>query len=316
MNSISRRHFLKLSGGSSLAFAGLGLLSSLPPAGAAEAFKRTGKPRLQLSMAAYSFRQFFKDSSHKRETETDLAKRIDLFDFIDYCADHGCAGAELTAYYFPKDANTDYFIRIKRHAFLRGVAISGTSVGNNFALPKGEQLDRQIADVKLWIDYAAVMGAPHIRVFAGAAKGISDAEARKMCIGAMEECCDYAGTKGIFLGLENHGGIVAEPEGLLEIVRTVKSPWIGINLDTGNFHTEDPYADLEKIAPYAVNVQLKVEIRRKDQKENEPSDLPRVVKIRRDANYQGFVALEYEAKADPWQAVPPVLKQMRELFAA
>ena len=316
MNSISRRRFLKLSGGSGLAFVGLGPLSSLHTAGAAEAFKRTGKPRLQLSMAAYSFRQYFKDSSHKRETETDPAKRIDLFDFIDYCAEHGCAGAELTAYYFPKDANTDFFIRIKRHAFLRGVAISGTSVGNNFALPKGEQLSKQIADVKQWIDYAAIMGAPHIRVFAGAAKDISDAEARTMCIGAMDECCDYAGTKGIFLGLENHGGIVAEPEGLLEIVRAVKSPWIGINLDTGNFHTEDPYADLAKIAPYAVNVQLKVEIKRLGQKENEPSDLPRVVKILRDANYQGFVALEYEAKADPWQAVPPVLKLMKELFAA
>ncbi len=314
MKSISRRRFLKLSGSSGLAVAGLGWLSATSPTGAAESFKRTGPPRLQLSMAAYSFRQYFKDSSHQREAETDLAKRIDLFDFIDYCAGHGCAGAELTAYYFPKDANTDFFIRIKRHAFLRGVAISGTSVGNNFALPKGDELSKQIADVKRWIDYAAVMGAPHIRVFAGAAKGISDAEARKMCIGAMEECCDYAGARDIFLGLENHGGIVAEPEGLLEIVRTVKSPWIGINLDTGNFHTEDPYADLAKIAPYAVNVQLKVELRRKGQKENEPSDLPRVVKILRDANYQGFVALEYEAKADPWTAVPPVLKQMKELF--
>ena len=316
MKSISRRRFLKLSGGSGLAFAELGWLSATNPARAAESFKRTGKPRLQLSMAAYSFRQYFKDSSHPREAETDLTRRIDLFDFIDYCAEHGCAGAELTAYYFPKAANTDFFIRIKRHAFLRGLAISGTSVGNNFALPKGDELNQQITDVKRWIDYAAVMGAPHIRVFAGAAKGISDAEARNMCIGALEECCDYAGAKGIFLGLENHGGIVAEPAGLLEIVRTVKSPWIGVNLDTGNFHTEDPYADLAKIAPYAVNVQLKVEIRRRGQKENEPSDLPRVVKILRDANYQGFVALEYEAKPDPWSAVPPVLKQMQELFAA
>ena len=316
MNSISRRHFLKLSGGSSLAFAGLGVLSSRHPAGATEPIKRTGQPRLKLGVVAYSFRQYFKDSSHKREFETDPAKRIDLFDFIDYCADHDCAGAELTGYYFPKDANTDYFIRIKRHAFLRGVAISGTSVGNNFALPKGGLLDKQVADVKRWIDYAALMGAPHIRVFAGAAKDISDAEARKMCIGALEECCDYAGTRGIFLGVENHGGIVAEPEGLLEIVRTVKSPWIGINLDTGNFHTEDPYADLEKIAPYAVNVHLKVEIRRQGQKENEASDLARVVKLLRAANYQGFVSLEYEAKADPWQAVPPVLKHVKELFAA
>ena len=152
MNAISRRHFLKLSGGAGLTCAGFGALSAIHPAMAAEAFKRTGKPRLQLSLAAYSFRQYFKNSSHPRETETDPARRIDLFDFIDYCADHGCAGAELTAYYFPKDANVDYFIRIKRHAFLRGVAVSGTSVGNNFALPKGADLDKQIADVKRWID--------------------------------------------------------------------------------------------------------------------------------------------------------------------
>ncbi|MBP9900690.1 MAG: sugar phosphate isomerase/epimerase family protein [Verrucomicrobiota bacterium] len=311
MHTLSRRHFLKLTGG-----AGLGLFAAAPSAIAAEPIKRTGKPRLQLSLAAYSFRQYFRASSHPRETETDPARRIDLFDFIDYCADHGCAGAELTAYYFPNDVTPEYFIRIKRHAFLRGVAVSGTSVGNNFALPKGEELNQQIAAVKRWIEYAAVMGAPHIRVFAGAAKGISDAEARKMCIGALEECCAYAGTKGIFLGLENHGGIVAEPEGLLEIVRAVNSPWIGINLDTGNFHTDDPYADLEKIAPYAVNVQFKVEVKRKGQPAGEPADLPRVVAMLRAANYQGFVALEYEAKPDPWSAIPPVLRQMKELFAA
>jgi len=40
------------------------------------------------------------------------------------------------------------------------------------------------------------------------------------------------------------------------------------------------------------------------------------VKILRDANYQGYVALEYESKEDPWTAVPRLLKQMKELFAA
>ena len=74
-----------------------------------------------------------------------------MFDFIDYCADHGCAGAELTSYYFPKDVTPTTFSSRSPHAFLRGVAISGTSVGNNFALPK-EPLDQQIADVKKWID--------------------------------------------------------------------------------------------------------------------------------------------------------------------
>jgi sugar phosphate isomerase/epimerase len=206
-------------------------------------------------------------------------------------------------------------IKLRRHAFLRGIAISGTAIGNDFTQPPGEKLNEQIKLAKMWVDRAAVLGAPHIRIFAGAGKGMSKEEAKKMCIGAIEECADYAGTKGIFLGLENHGGIVAEADDILDIVRAVKSPWLGINLDTGNFHTDDPYADLAKCAPFAVNVQLKADIQKRGQKQ-EPSDLPRLAKILREANYQGYVALEYESAEDPWKAVPVLLKKMKDLFAA
>lgn len=309
MNTLTRRDFLR---SSTVAAAGLGILA---PAAlrAVEPLQRAGSPRLLLSLAAYSFRQFFKDGN-KAVPPAD--KALDMFKFIDFCADQGCAGTELTSYYFPKELTPEYLVQVRRHAFLRGVAISGTAVGNNFALPAGEALSKQIADVKRWIDHAAILGAPHIRVFAGAAKGITDAEARKMCIASLEEVSDYAGKKGIFLGLENHGGIVAEADGLLEILRTVKSPWLGVNLDTGNFHTDDPYGDLAKCAPYAVNVQVKVEIKKRGQTVAEPSDYGRLVKILKDANYQGYVALEYEAAENPFAAVPPVLKKLKELFAA
>ena len=94
----------------------------------------------------------------------------------------------------------------------------------------------------------------------------------------------------------------------------MKSPWFGVNLDTGNFQTADPYADIERCAPYAVNVQVKSEIQKRGQKK-EPADLAQLMKILRGANYQGFVALEYEAAEDAWQAVPPLLKQLKELMS-
>jgi sugar phosphate isomerase/epimerase len=304
-----RRDFLK---SATVSMAALGLAGM--PVAAVEPFKRPGSPRLQLSLAAYSFRQFFKDASKANAPEPAADKRIDLFQFIDYCADHGCVGTELTSYYFPKDFDDAYLIRLRRHAFLRGVAVSGTAVGNTFTQPKGEKRDIELANVRKWVDHAAVLGAPHIRVFAGnLQKGSTAEEAKSLSIAALEECGEYAGRKGVFLGLENHGGIVAEPKDILDIVTAVKSPWIGINLDTGNFHTDDPYADIASCAPYAVNVQVKSEIQKRGQKK-ELADLPRLVKILRDANYQGFVALEYEAAEDPWQAVPPLLQKLRELM--
>ncbi|MGI8602627.1 MAG: sugar phosphate isomerase/epimerase family protein [Verrucomicrobiales bacterium] len=272
---------------------------------AIEPIKRAGKPRLLTSLAAYSF----------RETFTKNPAKLDMFKFIDYCADHELAGAEVTSYYFPKEADDTYFLRLKHHAFLRGVALSGTAVGNNFALPKGEARDKEIAGLKVWIDRAALMGAPHIRVFAGAPpKATSVEEAMANCIEAIEECAAYAGRKGIFLGVENHGGLVAEPAGLLRIMQAVKSPWVGINLDTGNFHTEDPYAALQACAPYAVNVQVKIEISPKSQPARE-ADFSRLIKTLRDVNYQGFVALEYEGREDAWKAVPGYLEKLKALCA-
>ena len=307
--SLNRRDFLKLSGAAGLVLSPLGAI-------AGEAFNRKGPARFQPSLAAYSFRDFFKDANHERTTNANPARRIDLFEFVDYCAEQRCGGAELTSYYFPKNTDDAFLLKLRRHCFLKGIEVSGGAVGNTFTHPPGEKRDEQMRYVKQWVDHYAVLGAPHIRVFAGnAPSGMSKEKAKQLCIEALEECADYAGKRGIFLGIENHGGIVAEPDDLLDIIRTVKSPWIGINLDSGNFHTDDPYRDFEQCAPYAVNVQLKAEIQRRGQKK-EQADLGKFVKLLRAATYQGYVALEYESEESPWTAVPPLLKQMHDLFSA
>jgi sugar phosphate isomerase/epimerase len=311
---MNRRAFIKypLAAAAASAMAGVGLLAPGKVLGI-QPIARSGPARLSLSLAAYSFREYFQNSTHKQAPGLDPSKRIDLFQFIDFCADHGCQGTELTSYYFPPTPTDEFLLRLKRHAFMRGIAISGTAVGNTFTLPPGDKRRQQIASVKEWIDYAQLMGAPHIRVFAGSAQGASAPEARKWAIEALQESCAYAAKKGVVLGLENHGGVVSEPEDLLDMVKAVDSPWFGINLDSGNFHTNDPYADLARCLPYAVNVQVKTEIQRRGQKK-EAADLPRLIQMLRDAKYQGFVALEYEAAEDPWEAVPRILAQLRDLL--
>jgi len=109
--------------------------------------------------------------------------------------------------------------------------------------------------VKEWIDRALVPSAPHLRVFADPQSKLELAESRKLSIGGLEECDGCAGGIGIFLSVENHGGIAAEPDDLMEIVHTrsrVKSSWAGTNLDTGNAHTDDLCTDLARCVPYGV----------------------------------------------------------------
>ena len=115
-STLNRRAFLKGSAAT--------VLLTAAGATAAEPFQRPGPARLAVSLAAYSFRDYFKDSNHERKTAA-ADKRIAMFQFVDYCAAQGCAGAELTSYYFPTDATTDYMLKLRRHCFLRGVEVSG-----------------------------------------------------------------------------------------------------------------------------------------------------------------------------------------------
>jgi sugar phosphate isomerase/epimerase len=300
MNSpFNRRQFLTTCG---LAAVGV-TFDGFNPLQAIEPFKRKGKPHFALGLVAYSFRDYFNSK--------ESSKKISLFDFVDFCADHGCDGAEITTYYFPSDFDDKYLLKLKRHAFLRGVEICGTAVGNNFVVRPGNKRDEEIALVKKWVDHSALLGAPHIRIFAGdKPRDMVLAEAKKLCLDAFVECTEYAGAKGVFLGLENHSGIATDADDLIDMVRAVNSPWFGISLDSGNFQADDPYAAFEKCAPYAVNVQVKVELQRRGN-DKEPSDFGKLFRILREANYQGYVSLEYEAKEDPYEAIPRWLDKLR-----
>lgn len=274
------------------------------PAMAADPLTRNGKSYLKLSLAAYSFRKYLagKDQS------------MTLDDFVKLCADLNLDGCELTSYYFPKDFKDDYLIHLKELTFRLGLDISGTAIANDFCLPPGPAREATLAHTKKWIDHSATMGAPVIRIFAGnVAKGSTEEAAIELCAAGINESLEYAAHKGVFLALENHGGITATPEQMFKIIAGVKpSPWFGINLDGGNFSTADPYADLAKIAPYAVNAQIKTELA--PNKKKEEADLARVVKILRDANYRGYVVLEYEAAEDPKTAVPRHIETLRKII--
>jgi sugar phosphate isomerase/epimerase len=302
----SRRDFLK---SSALAAAALTIPNSLLALDDCTATSHSG---MKLSLAAYSFNRYL-PNSWRGKPKPDAS--MTLMDFIDYCGEQGVEGTELTGYYFPEKVTPEYLAKLKSHTQKQGLEISGTAIGNDFCVPAGEKLEFELNRAKLWIDHAAAIGAPVIRVFAGKVpKGDTEEAAIERCADTMNRALAYAGKKRVKLALENHGGITSTPEQMFSIIDQIKpSPWFGINFDSGNFQTDDPYRDLEKIAPLAINAQIKVVI--KPNRKPQPADFARIVSILKKAKYQGFVVLEYEEKAEPREEIPGYLNQLRELIS-
>jgi sugar phosphate isomerase/epimerase len=303
----SRRGFLRET---ALVAAGAvgGLVGGLMPLSspAIEPIRRNGRGKFKFSMAAYSYRDFLTGKTEPK---------LSLDDFIADCATMQLEGTELTSYYFPTPVTDEYLRHLKQLCFRLGLDISGTAIGNDFCYPAGPERDKQIADVKKWIEHAEILGAPVIRVFSGNSHGQSSTEAHQLAVQGMEECCHYAGEHGVFLALENHGGLTSKVADMMALVRDVKSPWFGVNVDTGNFHSEDIYGDLAQIAPFAMNVQVKVMISGPDGKKR-PSDFKRLAQLLGDAGYRGYIVLEFEEPEDPRQACSRYMEQIREAFSA
>ncbi len=282
-----------------------GAATALAAAPAIDPIKRPGPSRLHLSLAAYSYNRYLR-------LKNPMQPAMTLVEFIDTAATMPLNAVELTAYYFPR-TTPEYLADLKGRCTRLGLDISGTAVGNNFCTTNAARLKEEIGHVKNWIEHTSRLGGKTMRVFAGnVEKGDKEERAHNQAVAALQEVSEYAGRFGIYAALENHGGITATPERMLAIIKAVKSNWFGVNLDTGNFHTADPYADLARLAPYAVVVQLKTEIHRAG-KPTEDADLKRLVDILRRVNFRGYVALEYEAKADPHKAVPAAVAALRKL---
>ena len=154
-----------------------------------------------------------------------------------------------------------------------------------------------------------------IRIFAGnVPRDATEDQAVAWAIEGIKESLPYAAKKGVTLALENHGGITATPRQILKLVKAVDGPNFGVNLDTGNFNGEDPYAEIAELAPYAVNVQVKTEIHRKGaaQRGSRPGPADRHPPR---GPLRGVRRARIRGRGRSLSAIPRHIKKLRELIS-
>ncbi len=281
------------------AFAGVGEVAAQSP------IKRVGGARLKLSCNLYSF------------NEPLTSGKMTLEQVLEFCARVGFDAVDPTAYYFPgypTVPGNDYLYEIKRKAFLLGLDISGTGVRNDFTDPDESHQKADIDLVMQWIECAARLGAPSLRVFSG--KGVPSGFTREQVLGqvvtSLKACADYGARFGVMLALQNHADFIQNAAQLIQILQLVNSEWLGVNLDIGSFRTSDPYEDIARCAPYAVTWQIKEQINLAGHEQK--TDLKTIVKILRQCGYRGYIPLETLGEGDPKIKVPRFLEEVQSLL--
>ena len=273
--------------------------------------------QVKLAIATYSY-WHFRPPKVKIETVIDKAAAL------------GVEGVDILHRQMDGEDRA-YLQKLKRHAFVNGVALVGLSIHQDFVDPKPEERQKNIDHTIKCIEMAYHLGIPCIRLNSGRwntiasfddlmkARGIepvldghTEDEGFKWCIDAIEKCLPKAAECGVILALENHWGLTRTPEGLLRVLKAIDSPWLGGLMDTGNF-LEDPYDKLKQIAARTVFVQAKTYYGGGEWYTLE-LDYKRIAQILAEVNYRGFVSLEFEGKEDPDVAVPKSVAMLRAAF--
>ena len=244
-----------------------------------------------------------------------MAKTMNLDDLLDFCAEYNFNGVDLTGYYFPnypQVPSDEYIYHIKRKAHLLGVSISGTGVRNDFSNPDATKRQADVQLIKNWIEVAAKLGAPVIRVFAGVLnpKEYTWDEIAKWMVVDIKECVEYGQKHGVIVGIQNHNDFIKTADEAIKIIKMVNMEWCGLILDTGSYRQGDPYEQIARTIKYAVNWQVKenifvngVEVK---------TDLKKLFKIIKDSGYRGYIPIETLGKGDPKVKVAKFVEEIRE----
>lgn len=287
---MNRRSFLTNAGAAVAATAVPDVLTRPAPA---------GKARFRTGLVAYSYRKALE------------AKTMTYEDLVRIAVETDTDGIDMTVYWLPGTSD-DYLLPLRRLAYRNRVEIYSIGTRVQLAQPTAELREQQLNELRKWLNVAQKLGATHVRVFGGEKPdGATLAQAIGFAVETLKRGAEDAGARGLILGLEDDGGITDFAKETIEIVTRTNSPWVGMNLDIGNFRPPAVYEQIEMSIPYAVSTHVKTEMTLDDGKTVAPFDMDRVFRMFAAQGFRGYMGLEYEASGDPATRVPEYLRRLK-----
>jgi len=293
----SRRNFIKTA---ALGAAGMGLAASLPE----YLYAGTEKDLFfKFAISQFSFASEF------------WTKQLDPLDFAAKSKELGISGLDYCSMFFADKAKDTQFLgELKKRAADNGsynlrIMVDGEGVlGDLNDTVRLKAVDNH----HKWIDAAATLGCPMIRVNVEG-EG-APADVAKAAVDSLGRLIEYGRKQNIDVIVENHVGISCNGGWLAGVMKQVNSPHCGTLADFGNFcinrtkpETQDiagymktkcldeydRYKGIEELMPYAKGIHIKSHLFNTAGDDIE-TDFYRMFKIIKKSGFTGWASIEYE----------------------
>ncbi|GIQ63288.1 sugar phosphate isomerase [Paenibacillus cisolokensis] len=251
-----------------------------------------------------------------------------VLDVISWIKENGGEHMEIVPYGFTLVDNPALADAVAEKAAKEGIELSNYSMPANFVQETEAEFEQEVERVKQHVDLLHRMGIRHMRHDVTA----FSLPKEKMTIRYFEDSlpqivegarriADYAAPLGITTTIENHGFSVQRSDRVQRVLQLVDRPNFRTTLDVGNFlcADEDPIVGVKSNIAYASLIHFKdFYIRPYDQDPGGGEwfrtasgnylrgaivghgdlDIRRIIRIIKDAGYDGYVTVEFEGMED------------------
>ncbi len=173
--------------------------------------------------------------------------------------------------------------------------------------------ERDLANIRDWIDIAAQLGARYVRVAAGEQDaGAGEAAIQRSATG-LAALAAHAQERGVALITENWRPLAMSPDNLLAILDGAGET-VGLCADFGNYRGPDKYDALAAILPRACTVHAHARAEWMQPGATDTGDLARCLDLARAAKFAGTYVLIFDGNGvdSEWDGIARMAATVRE----
>ncbi|WP_047418142.1 sugar phosphate isomerase/epimerase family protein [Cellulophaga sp. Hel_I_12] len=262
-------------------------------------------PFFKLSLAQWSMHKMI------------LEEGVDPYTFAEKAKSWGFSGLEYVSYLYNEELEEANFSKEAMDQFIAKNNLESKKHGmqnllimidgqGDLATTNAIARKKAVENHYKWVDAAAAMGCHSIRVNLAGSKVPEEWTAN--AVDGLTQLASYAKDKNINIIVENHGGLSSNAALLAGVMKKVNMDNCGTLPDFGNFcvrrvdgsdyngdcaETYDMYKGVKELMPFAKGVSAKSYDF--DAQGNETKiDYAKMLQIVKDADYNGYIGVEYE----------------------